>query len=351
MKKISQCLIAVSVFSFCIERADAYKYVIVTDQENPTKSEEVVALLKTTYPFNTFSAEFEILKVDKAKLDCNSLNNIERMVGCQNEGEITKMAQKRGADQTLVIKDIPKYGGSSAIGGGVPVITTGSDARVMLHEYLHTLGLCDEYKFKAEEANIGCFAPGTPPNVAYFEPANYYADDKNARYIHRIEIPWYSSILNETLITNSGGKVLGTGNLNRNASAFINTSPEPSMIKEPVGLFRAGICDNANPKRTTWVPQGVSTIMNDYNAGLGSYTEGKVDKILISKGLKKKMDNEVPRDAEIVDHNIVEQQQASKVVVNSQPDTNVNDSSRGFFKSFFGWLSGFIRDIGNAITR
>jgi len=334
-----------------VHKAEAYKYVIVTDQEDPKKSEEVVDLLKTTYPFNTFSVEFEILKVDKSKLDCDSQYDIERNIGCKNQDEIGKIAQERGADQAMVIKDLPKYGGSSAVGGGIPVMTTNSDAKLMLHEYLHTLGLCDEYQFTAKEADLFCFAPGTPPNVAYFEPADYIKDDSHARFLHRLDIPWFQSILPNTPITNSGGKVLGTGDLNLKAQAFNNTSPEASIIKDRVGLYKAGICDNAKPKRTTWVPQGVATIMNDYKAGLGSFTEERVNKILLSKGLKKKLDTEVPSDAEIVVHENPVELTAARIIVNSKPNTTVNDSGRGLFKSFFGWISDLIRDIGNAITR
>ncbi len=350
MKKSDQWFLTVLIAFFFVGKAEAYKYVIVTDQADPKKSEEIVALLKETYPFNTYSAEFEILKVDSTKLKCDSQYDIERNVGCQNSDEILTMAQKRGADQTMVVKDLPKHGGSAAVGGGIPVITSGTDAKVMLHEYLHTLGLCDEYKFKASETNLYCTAPGRPPNVAYFEPLNYYVNDRDARNKHVFDIPWYKSILSSTPITNSGGKVLGTGDVNDKALASNNTSLIPLALKELVGLYKAGVCDNATPKRTTWIPEGNVTIMNDYKAGLGSYTEKKVDEILLSKGLKKKLDNEVPRDAEIVDHGLVDPPPAT-VVVNARPDRTVNDSSRGFFKSFFSWVSDFIRSIGNAITR
>ncbi|NOT79671.1 MAG: hypothetical protein HOP07_11825 [Bacteriovoracaceae bacterium] len=353
--KILACILC--SFSFGFE-AHAYKYVIITDQADPKKSEEVIELFKNTYPFNTFSVEFEILKVDGNKLDCDSHYGIESKIGCKNGSEIQSMAQERGADQVMVVKELSKYGGSSAVGGGYPVITTSSDARVMIHEYLHTLGLCDEYKFKPSEAKLNCGTSRNTPNLAYIKPEDYYSSDSDARRKHMWDIPWFSSISRKTLITNSNQRVLGTDPTDPNSLAAINTARFPMAINgqaNQIGLYRAGVCDNATPPVPTWKPEGIATVMSDISAGLGAHAEKTVDKILLSKGIKKKLDNEVPRNPEVVvqsqSQTHAEVGSVSRDIVNADPDQTVNNSSRGFFKSFFAWVGDLIRQIGNAMTR
>lgn len=338
--------------------AQAYKYVIITDQADPKKSQEVIELFKNTYPFNTFSVEFEILKVDSGKLECDSQYGIERNIGCKNDSEIEGMAQERGADQVMVVKELSKYGGSSSVGGGFPVITTSSDARVMIHEYLHTLGLCDEYKFKPSEAKLYCSNSRNTPNLAYIQPEDQYSSDSDARRKHMWDIPWFSSITGKTLITNSGERALGTDPAGSNSQAAINTARFPMAIDSQanrIGLYRASVCDNASPPIPTWKPEGIITVMSDINAGLGAHAEKTVDKIMLSKGIKKKLDNEVPRNPEVVVQNQKSPQaqvgSVSRDIVNADPDQAVNNSSRGFFKSFFAWIGDLIRQIGNAMTR
>lgn len=80
----------------------------------------------------------------------------------------------------MIIKDSDKWGGSSLVGGGVPVITTGTSTKAMLHEYMHTLGLCDEYEYAASEAHFYCKGEANP-NLVFIDPLDPYAADSMAR--------------------------------------------------------------------------------------------------------------------------------------------------------------------------
>lgn len=307
--------------------AYAYKFVIATDEESGKKSEEVSQLLKTTYPFNTFEIEVEIIKIAKSELNCQSTAGIARLVGCDEKTAVQKKGMARGADQVMIVKDSPDYGGS---GGGVPIITTNASARVMIHEYLHTLGLCDEYKYKAEEAKYYCSdLKGSSPNIAYINPLDPYASDDEARSKHSNKISWYSDISNKTPITNSGGSRLGTADVNYDRQSDKNPTSIGSALGPPSGLYKGQTCDNATPKRATWYPGGSASIMENAEAGLGGPLEKIVQRLLVKKGLKPKMTITDPVTK-------IESRRAAETVGAGNSSPEVDNSSRKM-KEFFGW--------------
>ncbi len=156
----------------------ALKYTIYTDEPDGKKAHEVIKEMKSTYPFTVFNVEFEVLKVPASQLDCSSKMGIDRLVSCETD-QLVKDAAKRGSDQVMIVKDLDKWGGSAAE-GGVPVITTGTSARAMIHEYMHVLGLCDEYEYKPSEADIYCNENSRDrPNLTIIAPLpqGYASDD------------------------------------------------------------------------------------------------------------------------------------------------------------------------------
>jgi hypothetical protein len=329
-----------SILIFGISNAHAFKYVIYTDQPDGKKAKEVAETMKNTYPFNANGVEFEIVNLPSSQLDCASRTKdstgkiMERTVSCDNTVGLNSMTARRGGDQAMIVKDLNYHGGSAAE-GGIPVMTTGSNPRVMLHEYMHTLGLCDEYEFKAEEANLYCSGRNKRDNSVVIEDElPTYINDAHARREHRFDIPWFGKILETTLITQ--GKSLGTGTVG-NELEVPNNSNIPSVLNEPIGLYQGKSCKNATPSKKTWLPGGKKTVMDNYEAGLGAAMEAKVDEILKSKGTKSKLEYSQPSDTVTNE--------------NSQPDVTVNDSPRNFFKDFFEALGNLFRDIFNSITR
>lgn len=334
MKKLS-LLISLLFFS---SNAFAMKYVIFTDEADPKKAREVVEVMKNTYPFTKHKIEFEIVKVKENELNCGSTslnkkgNVVKRAVTCPGADGFQSWASRKGGDQAMIIKDLDYYGGTS-YAGGVPVMTTGSPARVMLHEYMHTLGLCDEYDYPEEEADDHCEGVVDAPNAAFFEPNPNYLNDEAARKIHSGQIPWYADILKTTKITT--GDQLGTGTVSDDKEVPNNTNI-PSALAEPVGLFKGRTCKNATKPRTSWLPGGKKTVMDDYEAGLGAQMERSVDKILKSKGTPVKF-GELYQPAQVVQ------------IESSRPEPAVNDSPRNFFKDFFQWFTDLFQGFGRGI--
>lgn len=330
--------------------ANAQKFIIYTDEPVMSKkSAEVVEVMKKTYPFSKFDIEFEIVRVTSSELECQSSNGIERLVTCTNSDDFQSKAMRAGADQAMIIKSMPKWGGSAAVGGGVPVITTGTSARAMLHEYLHTLGMCDEYEYKAEEAGFYCSREQSGPNVTFIKPKSRYSGDTDARSTHMMQIPWFNDILDTTPITSSG-IALGTGVVDFSKKAAPNSSDLATVLESPAGLFRGRVCDKANPVLPSWHPGGLSTIMDDVDAGLGAPLEKIVEQKLISKGFRKKMTLDEPREPRVINRPN-ENKNAGRVVVEPQPAEEINDTGRNFFKSFFQWLIEIFQGIGRALTR
>ncbi len=270
---------------FCISSAFAYKISIYTDQPDEVKARDVLNSFKTTYPFSQFEIEIEIKSVASASLNCGPRLGNDRLIGCDTQ-DITREAASRGVDQVLVVKDNPNYGGS---GGSVAVITSISPSTMMLHEYLHTLGLRDEYEYKASEAVNYCSDSYSGPNMAMIEPnPDGYANDGAARGQHMGQVPWGEFIKNETLITNNGGTKLGTGMVNPNVHATPNNTNSPGRLGSAIGLYEGRTCKNANPPKATWQPGREASIMEFLDAGLGAGNEAMVAKILESRGVRRK---------------------------------------------------------------
>lgn len=324
--------------------AHAYKFVIYTDEAVTNKSQEVAELMKNTYPFNKFNVEVEIVRVPSEELDCDSTNGIDRLVTCKGTDGIQAKTMRRGGDQAMIIKNMPKWGGSSAVGGGVPVITTGTDSRAMLHEYMHTLGLCDEYEYKASEAETYCKDEKSNPNLTFITPRPSYGGDAEARSIHSSQIPWYGDILPSTMITSASA--LGTGQVNFGKKAPINTTTMGMVLDEQTGLYQGKVCNQARPPRASWHPGSASTVMNDVGAGLGAPLEKIVERIMASKGARKKMNIDDSRDTSYSDD-----EKIGGDIVTPEPKGEVNNTPRNLFKSFFDWIKELFESFGRSLTR
>lgn len=350
MKTIFKKSSVLVLFGVLSAPVNAQKFIIYTDEPVMSKkSAEVAEVIKNTYPFSKFNIEFEIVRVASNELECASSNGIERLVTCDNSDEFQSRAMKAGADQAMIVKNMPKWGGSAAVGGGVPVITTGTSARAMLHEYLHTLGMCDEYEYKAEEAGFYCSREKSSPNITFIRPKDKYNGDTDARKSHMMQIPWYNDIMNETPIT-AAGISLGTGMVDFKKKAAPNSSDIATVLESPTGLFRGRVCDKASPALPSWHPGGLSTIMDDVDAGLGAPMEKIVEQRLISKGFRKKMEIDEPRDRDVVNQP-GERPSNDQVLIQPQVAEEVNDTGRNFFKSFFEWLKEIFEGISRAMTR
>jgi hypothetical protein len=325
--------------------AYAYKYIIYTDESATNTSEKVAELMKKTYPFNTLNIEVEIVRVSSEELGCKSSLGIDRLITCDNVSEIQKRAVERGGDQAMIVKNLPKYGGSSGVGGGVPVITNYSNPRVMLHEYMHTLGLCDEYEYSKNEAAIFCKDIKNSPNIAFIQPLPGYGSDEEARALHASAIPWFSDIVPTTPITNSNK--LGTGVVDPTKKVYPNETNMASAVNQTTGLYQGKVCNNLEPRKFSWHPGGGATIMENVNAGLGAPLEKVVKQILIGRGATNKMQITEPDDNN--DSSISDA--GSRAIAQSEPPAQVNNSGRNIFKSFFGWLTDMFQNIGRALTR
>lgn len=343
MTKIFYKLTVILTCMLVASSAHAYKYVIFTDDIKTDKAEKIAELMKNSYPFSTFDIEVEIVRLQPEELTCGSKYGIDRLVQCENMGEIQKKTMLAGGDQAMIIKDIAKYGGSS-FAGGVPTITTGTNARGMLHEYMHTLGLCDEYEYPASEATIYC-SRGNRPNLVFIEPLDPYTADSMARGKHMGVIRWSKDIIPTTPITNTNGTRLGTGDVDFNNIFPINMTDVPEALSEPIGLYKGKICNNAVPSRISWHPGGKASIMQNTNAGLGAPLEKIVERLMLSKGAKKKLQYQE------VEEKVSESENApGSVAVNPSPFTKINNTARTLFKSFFGWVKDVIKKVDRVFS-
>ncbi len=292
MKKLLSLLLIMSPSVY------AYKMTIYTDQPEQTKAREVLSTFKNTYPFNQFEIDFEIKTVSAGDLNCEPYRFkkpdgteevINRNLTCHSSN-IAREAAKNGIDQALIVKNVEAYGGS---GGSIPVMSIGSPPEMMLHEYLHTLGLCDEYEYKASEAGEYCDMSG--PNMTFIEPdPEGYPSDAKARNKHSDKIPWYSFIKPQTLITRGTPLTLGTDLVNNSVHATPNSTNAPSVMGAAIGLYEGKTCKNANPPKKTWQPGREASIMEFLDAGLGAGNEQLVAKILESRGVRRKLAEENP---------------------------------------------------------
>lgn len=336
---VSTCMLVMS-------NAHAYKYIIYTDDVKTDKAEQVASMMKTTYPFSKLDIEIEIVRLQPHELECSSKYGIDRLVMCDNANDIQKRAMRAGGDQAMIIKDTEKYGGSSQVGGGVPVMTTAGGPRVMLHEYMHTLGLCDEYEYSEPEAEIYC-NDRDRPNLVFIEPLDPYGGDSVAKGIHMGSIPWGSEINSNTPITNTDGTRLGTGDVDFTNKMPSNSSDMAQALSEPTGLYKGKICNQAVPKKTSWHPGAGATIMENTDAGLGAPLEKIVEKIMISKGAKLKLQYEDEVEAKEPPK---QEESAGSVVVTPEPLERINNSARSFFKSFFSWAKEAFENVKKVLS-
>lgn len=336
---VSTCMLVMS-------NAHAYKYIIYTDDVKTDKAEQVAAMMKTTYPFSKLDIEVEIVRLQPQELDCSSKHGIDRLIMCDNAADIQRRAMLAGGDQAMIIKDTDKYGGSSQVGGGVPVMTTSGGPRVMLHEYMHTLGLCDEYEYSEPEAVIYC-GDRNRPNLVFIDPLDPYAADSMARARHMGQIPWFGDINTNTPITNTGGTRLGTGDVDFTNKIPANSSDVAQALSEPTGLYRGKICNQAVPKRISWHPGAGATIMENTDAGLGAPLEKIVEKLMISKGAKMKLQYQDEVEAKEPPQ---KEESAGSVVVTPEPFERINNTARTFFKSFFSWAKDAFENVKKVLN-
>lgn len=331
--------------------AYAYKYVIYTDDKITGKAEQIAEMMKTTYPFSKFDIEVEIVTLNPHQLKCESAYGIDRLIACDNSNDLQARAMKTGGDQAMILKDSESFGGSSHVGGGVPVITTAASPRVMLHEYMHTLGLCDEYEYSESEAEIYCNSKrNSNPNLVFIEPENPYSSDSAARGFHASEIPWYSDILPSVPITNTKGTLLGTGSVDPNNRAAKNNTTEGQMLGEPTGLYQGKVCNKALPRpKVSWQPGAGVTVMENYNSGLGAPLEKIVEKLLISKGAKMKLQYQDSEPTKPVKPS--NEEPAGSVVVAPEPFERINNTARTFVKSFFSWTKELFENVKKVLSR
>lgn len=348
MKKNLTKILAVSSCMLVMNSAHAYKYVIYTDDNKTDKAEQIAEMMKTTYPFSKFDIEVEIVTLKPSQLSCESAYGIDRLIACDNSNSLQERAMKTGGDQAMILKDSETYGGSSHVGGGVPVITTATSPRAMLHEYMHTLGLCDEYEYKESEAEIYCNPMRAPnPNVVFIAPENPYAGDSRARGKHSAQIPWYSDISSNTPITNTNGTILGTGDVDSSKRAAVNNTNEPQMLGEPTGLYQGKVCNKAFPRpKVSWQPGAGATVMENFNAGLGAPLEKVVEKLLLSRGARLKIQYQ-----DVPPVKPVNEEPASSVVVTPEPFERINNTARTFVKNFFSWGRDLFENVRKVLSR
>jgi hypothetical protein len=262
----------------------AYKISVYTDQADQSKAQEVINTFKATYPFNQYDIEYEVKPVQASELNCRADAAIARLPVCDTHN-IVLDANSRNVNQAIIIKDNPVYGGS---GGVIPVVTSASPARVAVHEYMHTLGLSDEYEYSPSEAVTYCNGR-TTDNMAVIAPnPNGYPNDSAARSQHMGQIPWAEFIKGETKITHSSETQLGTDTINHEMYATPNATRASSRMGSVVGLYEGYTCKNAVPPMATWQPGREATIMEFTAAGLGAGNEMMVAKALESRGVRKK---------------------------------------------------------------
>ena len=317
MKKIT-LFIFFLIFNFIFSHSFGYELAIYTDQEDKSKAQEVIQTFKQTYPFNTLEISYKIIPTTTEQLNCNQHASISRLLKCDSSHVRSDSAAK-GFDQALIVRDVAAYGGS---GGSIPVISTGSDSRMILHEYLHTLGLCDEYAYSNAEATIYCKEGLLKPNLTVINPKDEgYSSDQEARNEHGRQIPWFSDISSTTLITNN--RKLGTA-YSGTITAPINSSTSPTAISTPTGLYKAETCNDKSPPVHAWHPGGEKTIMDQLDFGLGAANEKIVREILISKGARPiPTSSQANANANVADGDrSTENLDSTTETVNSRPSTS-----------------------------
>jgi hypothetical protein len=279
--------------------AKSYAIAIYTDQPEPTKAKEVIKLFESIYPFNRYAIDYKIVSVAPDFLKCKPYAAGSRVVTCIT-GNVKAQAAENGFDLAFVVKNMDGYGGS---GGGwhpqkreIPVITTSTPAMAMLHEYLHFIGLDDEYVHPtADEAESYCFSVGGEnsrmasfvlPNNSDLDPALSY--NEQVRFV-----PWSSLIKDSTFAAMSdirdykNNSSAGSGA--RTKSKYpVNFSDEPTRAITPIGLYLSSACLRSARGTAYWIPSAEISIMEDTSAGLGPAIEYLVERLLQLEGVRFK---------------------------------------------------------------
>ena len=222
------------------------------------RSEDALAYFESVDRLSRIHSNAKNLKADPTPASCvGEKAKPVRLITCDTPKArryLGGVKAAHGADFVLVVLNLNRYGGS---GGVYPVITTGSPATMMVHEFMHQLGFADEYAYlNACEADTYCdlqagdtksksgygSLPGTSFNVALFNSFNSYIDDQDVKNRHATSIPWVNSIATTTPLQVSGK--IGT----------------PSSLGK-VGLYQTIVCERASRRLDTWQSVPQSTIM------------------------------------------------------------------------------------------
>lgn len=272
------------ILSFLSLNLFAYTIGIYTDEAGGAKARQVINEMSATYPFSILDIEYEIIPQTTEQLDCGFRTpGIDRLPTC-NSGEQRNHARRNGIDQPIIIMDHERYGGS---GGGIPVMTTAAPPATMMHEYLHTLGLCDEYEYSQSEADYYCPYMENKENVTLIRPRDNYESDNRARRRHYDDIKWYAVIASTTPITNGGGSRLNLGTTTSSAQAIAprNLSTSPTTVGSAIGLYRGRTaCKNASRPFYLWHPGQERNVMENLDMGLGRANEVIVTRLLLERG-------------------------------------------------------------------
>jgi hypothetical protein len=229
-----------------------YRYVIYTDQQPPSRAQEVRDFFQNTPPFSEFHFEMEIRSMMTDELACQATEGIPRLVVCDTR-TIMDQAYYDNFDQAFVVSDSEAYGGS---GGAIPVITSSNSVPIstMIHEYMHVLGFCDEYIYSAQDLETFDYCSpnfiSNAVNAVEITPLEEgYTGDQQARATHARSIPWYRHIQETTPIATQS---LGT----------------PGGQSNEIGLFPSMTCQNSSREIHLWKP-GHNTIMSNLNDPIG----------------------------------------------------------------------------------
>jgi len=252
-----------------------YTVEIYTDQKSLKHANDFVHEISNLSPFNEFEIEYKVIYISKEKLKCKSNKKIERLPECRTF-TLSVKAFMSGVDQLMIIKESNKYGGS---GGSIPIITTSTPPRALVHEFMHTIGFGDEYIFSENEAETYCSSlllfVKNYLNLTQIKPIKSgYPDDSFAKNKHSKDIPWYSDISSQTPISNNNN--LGT----------------PSDFNNNIGLFPAQRCLLAKVKKHLWQPGSGGTIMDSFNDPVGPLIP-MTRRALLSLGIKHKNDKKI----------------------------------------------------------
>ncbi|HEY8280212.1 MAG TPA: hypothetical protein VIH99_11350 [Bdellovibrionota bacterium] len=236
------------LFSFVVcgpARADAvYRFVLVYDHDARELAESYVSIMRSTEPFRSLGKQVDI-KLQEGTVDAMDCHpgcaGVERFICCSPLG-IAGIAAPLNPNRILVFTSVAAGGAT----GAYPVAGVGYPPTTQFHEMLHTFGFTDEYDFTGGELKANC-PQKRSQNVSCFPPKPRYANDRTARAVHMQEIPWFSSIEDGTLITNSGQTLLGTGK---------------GYPWNKAALYQGGGCNKVSP---CWRPY-VTTIMRDLSS-------------------------------------------------------------------------------------